>query len=170
VLAGATSRALETGVHVALFTAGVMLLGAASADAAAGVTVWFLSRMAVVLIVFAGIYAVAEALASQEVRWRALERLGRSSLFVYWVHVELVYGHLTRPVHDRLPFWVMLGACAAFTGLMYRLTFVRDRLVERWSEAQAQRRPSGVLGWTDRAYALASESVKERRRSAGTPC
>ena len=34
--------------------------------------------------------------------WRSLERFGRSSLFVYWIHVELVYGYATWPLHGRL--------------------------------------------------------------------
>ena len=38
--------------------------------------------------------------------WRGelLQEFGKASLFVYWVHVELVYGVLTAPIHRRLPF------------------------------------------------------------------
>jgi uncharacterized membrane protein len=32
-------------------------------------------------------------------RWSPLQTLGRSSLFVYWIHVELVYGLISRPFH-----------------------------------------------------------------------
>ena len=32
-------------------------------------------------------------------RWSPLQLLGRSSLFVYWIHVELVYGLISLPLH-----------------------------------------------------------------------
>ena len=32
-----------------------------------------------------------------------LVELGRSSLFVYWIHVEMAYGIVTAPLHRRLP-------------------------------------------------------------------
>ena len=40
-----------------------------------------------------------------------LERFGRRSLFVYWIHVELVYGYATWPLHRRLPLWGAVAAC-----------------------------------------------------------
>ena len=43
-----------------------------------------------------------------------LEDFGRASLFVYWIHVEIVYGVLTGPVHKQLPF---SRAVMAFGGL-----------------------------------------------------
>jgi uncharacterized membrane protein len=36
---------------------------------------------------------------SAERRWSPLELLGRSSLFIYWIHVELVYGLISLPLH-----------------------------------------------------------------------
>jgi uncharacterized membrane protein len=38
-------------------------------------------------------------------------QLGRASLFVYWVHVELAYGFFSQPLHYALP---LPGAIAAF--------------------------------------------------------
>jgi uncharacterized membrane protein len=63
---------------------------------------------------------------------RSLERFGRSSLFVYWIHVELVYGYATWPLHHRLPLWGTLIAFAAFSMLMYRAVIFRDRVVDNW--------------------------------------
>src|SRR5262249_32775447 len=48
-----------------------------------------------------------------------LERLGRASLFVYWIHVELVYGYATWAIHGRLPLWGTLTVFVAFSTLMY---------------------------------------------------
>ena len=65
--------------------------------------------------------------------WRgaALQEFGRASLFVYWVHVELVYGVLSAPIHRRLPFAVALAAFAAFTVAMFGLVRLRDVAVSR---------------------------------------
>ena len=45
-------------------------------------------------------------------RWEALQQFGRASLFVYWIHVELVYGVLSAPIHRRLAFPVAVAAFA----------------------------------------------------------
>jgi hypothetical protein len=59
---------------------------------------------------------------------KQLETLGRSSLFVYWIHVELVYGYATWPIHNRLPLWAALAACSLFSGLMYAAVLAKDHL------------------------------------------
>ena len=35
-------------------------------------------------------------------RWSPLQAFGRSSLFVYWIHVEMVYGLISLPLHGAL--------------------------------------------------------------------
>jgi uncharacterized membrane protein len=44
---------------------------------------------------------------------------GRTSLFVYWVHVELAYGVLSYPLHQALPLWWSIPGFLAVTGVMY---------------------------------------------------
>lgn len=47
-------------------------------------------------------------------------RFGRTSLFVYWVHVELAYGFLSYPLHYALPLpWSMLGLGLMFVVMYY---------------------------------------------------
>jgi hypothetical protein len=61
--------------------------------------------------------------------WSPLQQLGRTSLFIYWIHVEMVYGAVSRPLHHALSFreaWVML---AAFVLLMLGVSMAKDRLV-----------------------------------------
>jgi len=41
----------------------------------------------------------------------AMQQLGRTSLLVYWIHVELVYGLLSSRLHHRLS---MTGATVGF--------------------------------------------------------
>lgn len=58
-----------------------------------------------------------------------LERFGRGSLFIYWIHVELVYGYATWPLRHRLALSQTAIAYAVFCALMYGALILRDRLV-----------------------------------------
>jgi hypothetical protein len=53
--------------------------------------------------------------------------LGRASLFVYWVHVELAYGFLSQPLHYALPLPWALVAFGTFTAFMLGLTILWNR-------------------------------------------
>ena len=59
--------------------------------------------------------------------WRPLEQLGRTSLFIYWIHVEMVYGLISRPIHHGLPFPAVLVAIALFTLFMLGCSVVWER-------------------------------------------
>lgn len=50
--------------------------------------------------------------------WSPMEQLGRTSLFLYWIHVELAYGIFSRPLHKRLSFEGALLASTIFMVLM----------------------------------------------------
>jgi uncharacterized membrane protein len=54
--------------------------------------------------------------------------LGRSSLFVYWIHVELAYGVLSSPLHRRLPLEQAYVAFVLFALLLYGLVRVKERI------------------------------------------
>jgi hypothetical protein len=41
-----------------------------------------------------------------------MRQLGISSFFVYWIHVEIVYGVPSRALHQALPFWQGVGLWA----------------------------------------------------------
>jgi uncharacterized membrane protein len=77
----------------------------------------------------------ATRLAAPVARWLLL--LGRHSLVVYWVHVELVYGHLSHWLHDRLGPWAMTAASLLTIALMTLLAARADSaagaLRRRWS-------------------------------------
>src|SRR5262249_2734783 len=74
--------------------------------------------------------------------WQArLARLGRASLFIYWIHVELVYGYASWLWRHRLPLWATALASAVFCLLIYEAVGLRDRFVTRWrSRGQTGRR------------------------------
>ena len=48
-----------------------------------------------------------------------LERFGRNSLFIYWIHVELVYGYTTWVIHRKLPLWGTGVAYVVFCTAMF---------------------------------------------------
>ena len=71
-------------------------------------------------------------------RWRGavdrvspLEVFGRSSLFVYWIHVEMVYGFMSRPLHRGLSLGGSFVACAVFSAFLYVLVLLKNRFVAR---------------------------------------
>jgi hypothetical protein len=53
--------------------------------------------------------------------------LGHSSLFVYWVHIELVYGVIAEPIKRTMPLWLSLTATALLTIAMYGLVLLKNR-------------------------------------------
>lgn len=61
--------------------------------------------------------------------WRgtALQEFGKASLFVYWIHVELVYGVPSLTIHRALPFPVTLVAFIAFALAMFGLVRAKNR-------------------------------------------
>ena len=58
-------------------------------------------------------------------------QMGRTSLFLYWVHVELAYGLVAYPIKAKLPFWLALIAFVAFSMAMLWLSYAKDRFVSR---------------------------------------
>jgi uncharacterized membrane protein len=62
-----------------------------------------------------------------DVPGRVIQTLGRSSLFVYWVHVEMVYGITGRPFRRLLPIELSLLATVALCGLLYAIVRWKDR-------------------------------------------
>jgi uncharacterized membrane protein len=69
--------------------------------------------------------------AGQE-KWSPLNQLGRSSLFVYWIHVEMVYGLISLQLHKALTLQQAWLAFAAFAGFMVICAILKDRVVEWW--------------------------------------
>jgi uncharacterized membrane protein len=101
---------------------------------------WFAIRLGIVTITLSALYAVdrlrargSETVAGGIVSWleMRLARTGRASLFIYWIHVELVYGYASWLWRHRLPLWGTAIACAAFCVVMYQAIAVRDWLVTR---------------------------------------
>ena len=73
---------------------------------------FFVIRLGIVVMAIPLAWAVGLA-------WEPLVTLGRSSLFVYWIHVEMVYGALALPLRRLLPWEAsVLAALALCAGLL----------------------------------------------------
>jgi len=104
---------------------------------------WFAIRVGILQLGLAAIFLVEQLASSPSpqspgpvsaflLSWqRPLATLGRNSLFVYWIHVELVYGYASWLWRGRLPLWGMAVGWLAFTTLMYWVVILsagfRDR-------------------------------------------
>jgi uncharacterized membrane protein len=90
---------------------------------------WFAIRVGIVMIAVGIIYALAAGAERANLTLRPLARMGRSSLFVYWIHVELVYGYASWLWRGRLPLWGTAIAYVIFSALMYGALLLRDRIL-----------------------------------------
>jgi uncharacterized membrane protein len=99
---------------------------------------YFAIRVGVLTSGLAALYFFEPLAARWRVSLSPLARLGRQSLFVYWIHVELVYGYATWAIHRRLPFWIAVVAYGIFSGLMYAAVLARDFVVDAWRGRKQQ--------------------------------
>jgi uncharacterized membrane protein len=71
--------------------------------------------------------AMSSYFSEPDVPGRVLTTLGRSSLFVYWIHVEMAYGGIAKPLKRALPLEVSLLATIALCALLYKIVVWKDR-------------------------------------------
>ena len=89
---------------------------------------YFFIRVGLMGVLMVGAFFVERVFRGQDhVREDALATFGKASLFVYWVHVELVYGFLSRPLRRSLPLGQVAVAFVAFTLVMLGLVYVKNR-------------------------------------------
>jgi len=78
-------------------------------------------------------------------RWSPLQLLGRSSLFIYWIHVELVYGLISLPLHGAFSLAGAWLGLVVFCLLMLAAAVAKDRGIKWW-------RGRPVTRYKERAY------------------
>jgi uncharacterized membrane protein len=81
---------------------------------------WFAIRVGVLMTAVAFLHLAGEIASHLNLAWRSLARFGRSSLFVYWIHVELVYGYATWAASRAPPLWGRSSPMRRSASLMYR--------------------------------------------------
>jgi uncharacterized membrane protein len=147
VFAGAASGSLislacqgrpERRALVAIGAAGAILIAVGCVTAAlptifASSSFWtssptyFAIRLGLVMLTLAVVFAVGEAAPVPAGALNVLGQFGRRSLFIYWIHVELVYGYASWPLHRSLAVWATVGAYVIFSGVMYGALQLRER-------------------------------------------
>ena len=91
---------------------------------------YFLLRTGILTLLIPAAYAWQKFAIRQS--WSPIQQLGRSSLFIYWIHVEMVYGLISLRIHKSLTHrqaWVAYGAFVVF---MLLCALAKDRVVEWW--------------------------------------
>ena len=147
LLAAARDSALERNTVTRISLAGVALVAAALAFSYGpspyeNSQFWTSSPSFFLLRTGLLVAAIGAAYAWERRPWRRtrfspLEQLGRSSLFVYWIHIELIYGLMVRPLHHSLSFPAAAASILPFAALMLVLSLAKDRVL-----AHFRRRPA----------------------------
>jgi fucose 4-O-acetylase-like acetyltransferase len=115
-------------------------------------------RTGLTTVAVAGVHAWLKP-RGDDAHWSALTQLGRTSLFIYWIHVELVYGLISRPWHRSLTLSQTFIAYVVFCGLMLACSIAKERLAPRFARPAA----SG----TRDAGAFSGAPVPRRSRPSG---
>jgi len=110
-----------------------------------GATFWgtspafFAIRTGLILLLVFAAWAWSERPWRRAASVRPLVTLGVGSLFVYWVHVELVYGFASRPWRHRLTLEQCAVAWAGFSLAMYALllSWNASRPTRHWLREEA---------------------------------
>ena len=140
LLDSATTAAAESRMNVRLTIVGgavfaAAILGSYLPPLSSNSSFWTTSpsylfmRAGIVAVAVAGCYAWGLVRGGG---WSPVVQLGRTSLFIYWIHVELVYGLISLPLHRALSLPAALAAYIAFCGLMLACSLVKEAVVARY--------------------------------------
>jgi uncharacterized membrane protein len=67
-------------------------------------------------------------------KWSPLRQLGKTSLFIYWIHVEMIYGLVSADLHKALSWTQAWIAYALFSISMLLCSIGKDRIVTWWTQ------------------------------------
>jgi uncharacterized membrane protein len=89
------------------------------------------------LFAFVG-YAVTRTLGD---RFSILRQLGRTSLLVYWIHVDLCYGLISRPFHHHLDMRQATIGFVLMTGAMLLVSLAKTKYWDPWRRRSGRAAP-----------------------------
>lgn len=92
---------------------------------------FFFIRLGVAMLVIAIAYAWTTGRPGPR-RWSPVAQLGATSLFIYWIHVEMIYGLVSRPIQRSLTLERAAVAFVLFSAFMLVLSVAKDRVVARF--------------------------------------
>jgi len=106
---------------------------------------YYFIKIGIMLVLMGLIYVYVQRPFSAEPRnpaWSPMLEFGRSSLFVYWIHVEIAYGIFTYPLHRRLPVGWSFVAFVVFSAMLYGATLLKSRIVANWKAKRLAPQPA----------------------------
>ena len=86
---------------------------------------FFFVRLGIIIALVPLAY-VWNGLADGQTKISPIRELGVASLFVYWIHVEMVYGVVSTPLHRALTFPQALVAMAVFAAFLFALVRLKQ--------------------------------------------
>jgi uncharacterized membrane protein len=89
-----------------------------------------------ILVALVGIAYAWQQRPGGEITWSPLRQLGRTSLFIYWIHIELIYGLMTRPIHKTFSLPAAWFAVLAFSLFMLACSLLKERVAARLRAAR----------------------------------
>jgi uncharacterized membrane protein len=92
---------------------------------------FFTLRLGVLVLALAAAFAWEQRPTAH--RWSPIQQFGRTSLFVYWIHIEMVYGPLSASLHRRLSLEQWSVAYAVFVAALLCVSVAKDALAARLS-------------------------------------
>jgi uncharacterized membrane protein len=102
----------------------------------------FFYRLGLNLVFALLAYAVARLVVG---RFSMMRQLGRTSLFVYWIHVDLCYGLVSRRFHGALDMTQATAGFVLMTGAMLLVSLAKTRYWDTWRRQRRQRpRPAAA--------------------------
>jgi uncharacterized membrane protein len=142
LLVAAADERVERRLHICLAIAGLAIFFAGQYTASlpsiyqqssfwTTSPTYFAIRAGVLMTTVSALYGLARVLEPYGIASHPLARFGRDSLFVYWIHVELVYGYATWPIRQRLPIVGSFIAYVLFTALIYAAVVAKGRFMDR---------------------------------------
>jgi uncharacterized membrane protein len=94
---------------------------------------FFFLRVGVLLLLLPLAYAWEHRWWSDPARRsEPMQAFGRASLFIYWIHVEMVYGVISAPLHRRLTFEQTVLAFSAFSVFLFLVAKGKDVMLARF--------------------------------------
>lgn len=102
---------------------------------------FFFGRLGVMIVMLGLAHAWMDG---RQAGWSPLLQFGRTSLFVYWIHVELAYGAVASPVRGQLSLGRAYLATVLFTAALLLASIGKDRLVAWWRGRRPPAVPAAV--------------------------
>ena len=104
---------------------------------------FFLLRTGILVLTVAAAYLWGRR-PRGETAFSPLQQMGRTSLLIYWIHIELIYGLIVKPLHKSLTLGQAWLGVAVFALLMLIVSLLKERVVASWkSKGLTGPEPSG---------------------------